>query len=533
MIDVECTGIDDFGRGIVHIDKETLFLDNLLPGEKARVRTYFAYGKLDHAEVLSRLNSSPERVKPICPYYPCCGGCQIQHLSYKSQLLYKQQKVKDLLHKFAHLDIEVQPVIGLPDPTRFRNKVQKPVRYSLKDHKLIAGFFERGTHELVDVKDCLMESELSNAITNTVLSLLGKYGYRAYDEDRRSGYVRHILIKTSSLKEALVTIVVTDPDLPGRVEFAKELIRIHPEVRGVVFNVNPRKTNVILGYQDVPIYGLKRIHDTIFGKTFLISSQSFYQTNTYQIETLYGKAIEFASLQKTDTVLDAYCGTGTIGLSLSDKVKSVVGVEIVKDAVHDAILNAKNNGVTNTRFVLGDCTEYMMNNDVHFDVVVMDPPRKGSTPEFIAAVKKVRPRTVVYVSCDPVTLARDLALFGDTYQVEKVQPVDMFPNSMHVETVVSMSKRKPDDKVSIYVDALKVNLPEKEEKATYKDIEDYVFKTYNIKVSSLDIALCKEKYGLTQRENYNKAKNPFYQQPKVNKEKEDYIVEAFKHFKMM
>lgn len=533
MIDVECTGIDDFGRGIVHIDKETLFLDNLLPGEKARVRTYFAYGKLDHAEVLSRLNSSPERVKPICPYYPCCGGCQIQHLSYKSQLLYKQQKVKDLLHKFAHLDIEVQPVIGLPDPTRFRNKVQKPVRYSLKDHKLIAGFFERGTHELVDVKDCLMESELSNAITNTVLSLLGKYGYRAYDEDRRSGYVRHILIKTSSLKEALVTIVVTDPDLPGRVEFAKELIRIHPEVRGVVFNVNPRKTNVILGYQDVPIYGLKRIHDTIFGKTFLISSQSFYQTNTYQIETLYGKAIEFASLQKTDTVLDAYCGTGTIGLSLSDKVKSVVGVEIVKDAVHDAILNAKNNGVTNTRFVLGDCTEYMMNNDVHFDVVVMDPPRKGSTPEFIDAVKKVRPRTVVYVSCDPVTLARDLALFGDTYQVEKVQPVDMFPNSMHVETVVCLSQRKSDETIKVEVDGDALPVTKAETKATYDDIQKYVFDKYGVKVSSLDISRVKTKCGIKERKNYNLSKSNYYKQPNITDENERIILEALKSFKMI
>ena len=535
IFDVKCVGLDDFGRGIAHPDeKTTCFLDNFLPGEEGRIATFFSYGKLDHAVLEERKTSSPYRVAPLCKYYPNCGGCQIMHLSYPEQLKYKQEKVKDLLHKFAHLDIEVQPTLGLDNPTRFRNKVQMPVRFDNKKKKIKAGFYQRGTHNLIGVEDCLMESPLSSHIAKVLLSLFEKYHYSAYHEDARFGQIRHLLIKTNSdQSQALVTLVVNDPDLKGIKNFAKDLMKQVPEVVGLVLNVNKRKTNVILGEEDISVYGHTKIQDTIFGKKFLISTQSFYQVNAKQIETLYGTAIRFADLKPTDTLLDAYCGTGTIGLSCSPYVKRVVGVEIVKDAVKDAFLNAKINNITNATFLKGDCTEYMLETKEKFDVVILDPPRKGSTPEFIHALIQMAPERVVYVSCDPVTLARDLALFSSAYDVKKVQPVDMFPNTMHVETVVSMSKRKPDDKVSIYVDALKVNLPEKEEKATYKDIEDYVFKTYNIKVSSLDIALCKEKYGLTQRENYNKAKNPFYQQPKVNKEKEDYIVEAFKHFKMM
>ena len=404
-----CIGLDDFSRGIVRIDNTTCFVPNLLPGEEADIETIFRYGKLESARVIKRYITSKDRIDPPCPYYPKCGGCQIMHLSYPKQLEYKRQKVQDLLHKFAGLDIEVLPTIGLEHPTRFRNKVQKP--------------------------------ELSNRITNVLLSLFKKYRYPAYDEDKETGLIRHILIKTNrDQSQALVTLVVTNEMLKGRLEFAKELIHKVKEVQGVVLNINPRKTNVILGEQDIRIYGHARISDTIFDQTFLISTQSFYQTNSHQIEVLYGKAIEFAALRKTDSVLDAYCGTGTIGLSCAPHCKNVIGVEIVKDAVHDAITNAKINKITNARFLKGDCTEYMLSTKDHFDVIIMDPPRRGSTKEFISAVKEIKPRTVIYVSCDPVTLARDLNLFKDTYDIVKVQPVDMFPNTLHVETVVLLEK---------------------------------------------------------------------------------------------
>lgn len=435
-----CIGLDDFGKGIVRIDDTTCFLDNLLPGENALVQTDFKFGKLAKAKVVERYNDSPLRVHPECKYYPNCGGCQIMHLSYQAQLDFKTKKVKELLHKFARLDIDVFPCIGLSDPRRFRNKVQKPVRFDNKKKKIKAGFYQSETHNLIGVDDCLMESLLSNKITNVLVSLFEKYKYTPYHEDAQFGLIRHILIKTNSAQsQALVTLIVTRSDIKGIKEFAKELMKKVPQVVGLVLNINTRKTNVILGEKDVPIYGHTKIQDILFDKKFLISTQSFYQVNSHQIETLYGKAMEFASLKKTDSLLDAYCGTGTIGLCCSDQVKSVTGVEIVKDAIKDAILNAKINNITNARFLCADATKYILTTNEHFDVVIMDPPRKGSTKEFIDAIKKMKPERVVYVSCDPATLARDLFMFRDTYDVKKVQPVDMFPNSMHVETVVLLT----------------------------------------------------------------------------------------------
>lgn len=437
-----CIGLDDFGKGIVRIDNTTCFLDNLLEGETADVQTDFKFGKLATAKVLKRYTDSKDRVHPLCKYYPNCGGCQIMHLSYAKQLEYKTKKVKDLLHKFAHLDFDVLDCIGLENPTRFRNKVQKPVRFDNKKKKIKAGFYQEGTHNLIGVDDCLMESPLSNQISNTLVEMFEKYHYTPYHEDAQFGLIRHLLIKTNTdQSQALVTLIVTRKDIKGIKEFAKELMKRIPQVVGLVLNINTRKTNVILGQEDVPVFGHTKIQDKIFDKKFLISTQSFYQVNSHQIETLYGKAIEFASLTKEDVLLDAYCGTGTIGLCCSDKVKEVVGVEIVKDAVSDAILNCKINNIKNAHFLCQDATKYMLTTDKHFDVVIMDPPRKGSTKEFIDAVKRISPKRVVYVSCDPVTLSRDIALFMDCYEVKKVQPVDMFPNSMHVETVVLLQRK--------------------------------------------------------------------------------------------
>ncbi len=440
--EVTCEGLDDFGKGIVRLENTTCFVDNLLPGEKAKVQTDFRYGKLSEAKVLERESDSPYRVHPECKYYPNCGGCQIMHLSYPEQLRYKTKKVKDLLHKFAHLDFEVPLCLGLEKPERFRNKVQKPVRFDNKKKRIKAGFYQSGTHNLIGVDDCLMESELSNRISDVLVSLFEKYHYTPYHEDARFGLIRHLLIKTNTdQSEALVTLIVTRSDIKGIKDFAKELMHQVPELVGLVLNINTRKTNVILGEKDVPVYGHTKIQDHIFDKKFLISTQSFYQVNSHQIETLYGEAIEFANLRKSDRLLDAYCGTGTIGLCCADKVKEVLGVEIVKDAVRDAKMNAKINHIENARFLCDDATKFILNTKETFDVVIMDPPRKGSTPEFISAVKKMKPERVVYVSCDPVTLARDLALFADAYEVKKVQPVDMFPNSTHVECITLLCRK--------------------------------------------------------------------------------------------
>ena len=439
-LQVKITGLDDFGRGICKTDGQTYFIPGLLVGEEAIVETSFKFGKLNDLKVMERLNSSPDRTVSICPYYPQCGGCQLLHLRYESQLEYKRQKVQNLLHKFSGLDIKVEETISSNPHFEFRNKVQKPVRKV--NGKLELGFYKTDSHELIPVKKCLMETPLSQKISREIHKLLVKYRYEPYDEDKGTGYIRHILIKTSRhYNEALVTIVSTTDKIKGRLQFAKELIGNVKEIKGVVLNINPRHTNVILGEKNIPIYGYTHIKDRIFDNDFLISTKSFYQTNPYQIENLYGTAIKKAQLKATDVVLDAYCGTGTIGISIAKNVKQVVGVELEKDAVKDAIKNAKLNNLNNICFINQDCTEYMLKSQKRFDVIIMDPPRKGSTNEFLEAVNQINPRTVVYISCEPSTLARDLKHLLKRYRVISVTPVDMFPNTFSVETIAVLKRK--------------------------------------------------------------------------------------------
>jgi 23S rRNA (uracil1939-C5)-methyltransferase len=442
---LEAVNLDDDGKGIVRTSNQTLFVRGLLPGEKGRIELIDEGGRIVSASLIERLTSSPERIEPPCPYFKDCGGCTLMHLEYEKQLLYKQQKVKDLLHKFAKLDVEVRPTVGMEKPFRFRNKVQVPVR--LYKGKTVSGFFKENTHEIVPIEDCLVETEKATAILKGIKKLMDKYHIPPYDEDRGSGIIRHILIKESlHFPEAMVVLVTAQEDLYAKGNLAKEINKMFPEVTTVVQNINPRHTNVILGEREDILYGSGKIKDSIFGLTFLISARSFYQTNPLQTEKLYQLALEGADLKGTETVLDAYSGTGTIGICAAKKAKEVTCVEIEREAVRDAEQNARINKITNVRFVKADCTDYLLENqdEAHFNVVFMDPPRKGSTPEFLNALKTIKPKKIVYVSCNPVTLARDLSLIKDMYQVESVTPVDMFPQTAHVETVCELSLRNAD-----------------------------------------------------------------------------------------
>ncbi len=434
---VKATDLDDFGRGLCRTEEGTIFVPSLLPNEEALVETEYKYGKLKEVKVIERKNDSPYRVKPICPYYPSCGGCQLLHLSYDEQLRYKRKKVVNLLHKFAKLDVKVDETIPSIKTTNFRNKVQKPVKKI--NGKLEMGFYKNSTHELIPISSCLMESKLSSLISSQVKNLLKKYRYKPYDEDTFEGEIRHVLIKTSlHYDEALVTLVSTTSDLKGLSSFARELVKINPKIKGVSLNINKRDTNVILGEKTLSVYGYTHIKDKIFNHDFLISPKSFFQTNPYQIENLYGLAIKNADLRKDDVLLDAYCGTGTIGISCAENVKRVLGVEIEKEAVKDANRNIKINKLDNVKIISGDATEFLLKTDEKFDVIVLDPPRKGTTVDFIKAVFRIKPRRVIYISCDPVSLARDLNLFKEKYKVEKVIPVDMFPNTCSVETICEL-----------------------------------------------------------------------------------------------
>ena len=439
-IEINCRAIDDFGKGIFDYEGKTYFVDDLLPDEKAIVETTFSFGKIKETKVLKRLSDSKYRVKPLCKYYHKCGGCQLQHLNYQKQLEYKKEKVKNLIKKFASLDIVVSDCIKVDDPFYFRNKIQMPLKK--ERGKIVAGFYRQGTHELVKIDKCIIEDKKAEKIIKDVLSVMNEFHLDIYDEDKRKGVFRHLLLKTSSYyDECLLTFVVSDLNVKGRTNFAKKLVEKSPSIKGVIFNLNKRDTNVILGEKEEVIYGKSRIKDRIFDLDFLISSKSFYQTNFKQIENLYKTAIENSSLSKDDVVLDAYCGTGTISLSLARKVKKVIGVEIVKEAVIDARKNASLNKIENAFFINDDCTSYMERNDEKFSVVLLDPPRKGATLSFIKNVFKIKPQKVIYISCDPVTLARDLNIFKENYTVNKVIPVDMFPHSLHVETIVLLEKK--------------------------------------------------------------------------------------------
>ncbi len=437
-VSLKCVNLDDNGKGIVRYDNQTIFVDNLLKDEVGQIKLTYAYDKLKEAKLVKRETTSKYRVKPKCPYYELCGGCNLMHLEYSKQLEYKHEKVKNLLHKFASLDFEVSPTLGMKEPYNYRNKIQVPVGKNKKG-EIVTGFYSENTHKIVPHLDCLVEDKRAEEIILAFKSLMKKYHIEPYDEDKQTGLIRHIIIKTSyHFNQIMVVLVTSQDEFKGRKNLAKELVDKCNNITCVVQNVNPRKTNVILGEKQRVLYGLGKIKDSIFGLEFLISAKSFYQTNPIQLEVLYKTAIDLAQLEKTDNILDAYSGTGTIGLCASKYVNKVTLVELVKDAYIDGLKNKEINNIENAEFINRDCTKYLVENkdNVKFDVIFMDPPRKGSTKEFLDALINIRPKKVVYISCNPVTLARDLKYLLNDYEVKKVIPVDMFPHTSHVETIV-------------------------------------------------------------------------------------------------
>ena len=374
-----------------------------------------------------------------CKVKKRCGGCCYQGVPYEKQLEEKQKKLEKLLGKFG----KAEPVIGMKDPYHYRNKVHHVFAYDRKAG-ILSGCYEEKTHRVVDIPHCLIEDEKSQEIIATVKELCRSFKIRTYDEDTGFGSLRHVLVRRGFTSgEIMVVLVLGDPILPGKNNFVKALLKKHPEITTVVLNINDKKTSMVLGEREKALYGSGFIRDTLCGQTFRISPKSFYQVNPVQTEVLYRTAIDFAQLTGKESVIDAYCGVGTIGLTAAGKAGSVTGVELNPDAVRDAALNAKENGITNAKFLCGDAGRFMTRlaaEGKNCDVVFMDPPRSGSTEEFMDACVKLGPSRIVYVSCGPDTLARDLDYFTKHgYEVERIRPVDMFPFTEHVECVVLLS----------------------------------------------------------------------------------------------
>lgn len=478
-------------------------------------------------------NNDKKKHAPECPYAKKCGGCQMQNMSYADQLAWKENRVRRLIGKYCR----ILPIRGMDEPYHYRNKVQAAFGID-RSKRIISGVYQSSSHRIVPVDSCLIEDQTADAIIVTIRRLMPAFKLKAYDERNGTGFLRHVLVKRGfSSGEVMVVLVAATPIFPAQKHFVAKLRELHPEITTILLNINDRFTSLVLGQREKVLYGPGYIEDQLCGKIFRISSRSFYQINPVQTEVLYSTAIELAGLTGQETVLDAYCGVGTIGLIASDHAKQVLGVELNRDAVHDAIANARRNGVKNCWFTAADAGEYMVDmaaRNEHVDVVFMDPPRAGSDERFLKSVLKLAPARVVYISCNPDTLARDLEiLIRGGYRAEKALPVDMFPHTNHVETVVQLSQQKASSHIKVELDLDELDRTSAEAKATYQEIQDYVQKTHALKVSNLYISQVKRKCGLEMGTNYNLPKSENPRVPQCPPEKEAAIMDALRHFQMI
>ena len=448
MLEITIEDISSDGSGVGKADGFALFVKDTIPGDQVKVKIMKMKKRYGYARLMEILVPSPDRIQAPCPVARQCGGCQIQQMSYERQLSFKENKVCNNLRRLGGLDLsamEVEPICGMEEPFHYRNKAQFPIGRD-KNGKIIAGFYAGRTHSIIANTDCLLGAEENEAILNEVISWMEVCKVEPYDEKTGKGLVRHVLIRKGfTTKELMVCLVINGRKIPQVEKLVDRLQKIEG-MTAIMANVNTEQTNVILGKEIQPIWGQDYIEDYIGNVKYRISPLSFYQVNPVQTEKLYGKALEYAELTGKETVIDAYCGTGTIGLIAARNAKRVIGVELNKDAVKDARINAKENGIKNAEIYAGDAGRFMVDmasKNQKADVVFMDPPRAGSDEKFLSSVIKLGPKRVVYVSCNPETLARDLKyLTGNGYQTVKIQPVDNFPFCDHIETVVKLVKKQ-------------------------------------------------------------------------------------------
>ena len=441
----KCVDLSFEGKGVVKLSYGTVFVDGLFPGEEAEIEIQYKRAGSYFGKVFRLIKKSPNRIQPKCGVCTACGGCQLQQSAYPAQLEYKTKKVADAFRRQNIENIEVLPCISAENPYEYRNKIQVPIGRDPHGH-IVSGFYRSGTHKIIPIDKCWIEDTKAGKIILELKNLMKEFHYAPYNEDTRTGLVRHVLIRTSyHYDEVMVTLVTNQDEFKGKNNFVKEWIRRCPNIKSLIQNINTRDTNVILGEKERVLFGPSVIKDSILGVDFLISSKSFFQVNPVQVEKLYGKALEFAHLSKDENVLDAYCGIGTISLCASKYVKKVTGVEIVKEAIVDAKKNAKLNNIDNAEFLLGDAGEVferLTAQGEKYSTVFVDPPRKGLDQKFIDTLLRLKPEKVVYVSCEPETLARDIKLLSQIYKINQIQPVDMFPMTFHVETIVGLSLKQ-------------------------------------------------------------------------------------------
>ena len=530
------------GSGVAHSSEgEAVFVPGTAPGDEAQVRIVkdcgrYAFGILDKL-----LTPSPDRIPVDCAVAGPCGGCSLRHLDYAAELRAKQESVADAFRRIGGLDVPVLDALSSPEVDRYRNKVQFPVGRD-KDGAPCIGFYAGRTHRIVPCPDCKLQPGVLNDIGNTLCAFFAAHGIQPYDEERGKGLVRHIFLRRGAHSgQIMVCLVCTRPKLPHSDELVALLREKFRDIATILINVNAKKTNVILGEESVTLYGPGCIEDTLCGVPVRLGPLSFYQVNTLAAERLYGVAAEYAQLEPDDVLLDLYCGMGTIGLSMADHCRELIGVEIIPEAIDSAKANAARMGdavAAKSRFFCADAGEAaarLAAEGLRPDVIMLDPPRKGCDETTLSAVAQMSPRRVVYVSCNPSTAARDAAWLGQHgYRAEKVQPVDLFPRTKHVETVVLLSKGEIDSKkVRVEFSLEDMDMSGFQKGATYEQIKTYVLEHSGLKVSSLYISQVKRKCGLDVGQNYNLSKKEDAKVPQCPPEKEAAIRDALKYFQMI
>jgi 23S rRNA (uracil1939-C5)-methyltransferase len=530
------------GSGVAHsADGEAVFVPGTAPGDEARVRIVkdcgrYAFGILDEL-----LTPSPDRIPVDCPVAGPCGGCSLRHLDYAAELRAKQESVLDAFRRIGGLEVPVLDILPSPDVDRYRNKVQFPVGID-KNGVPCIGFYAGRTHRIVPCPDCKLQPSVLNEIGNALCAFFAQQGIRPYDEQSGKGLVRHIFLRRGAHSgQIMVCLVCTRAKLPHAEQLCTALRGQFPAISTILLNVNAKNTNVILGSENHILYGPGYIEDTLCGVPVRLGPLSFYQVNTLAAERLYGVAAQYAQLTPDDTLLDLYCGMGTIGLSMAGQCRELIGVEIVPEAIESAKANAARMGkavAAKSRFFCADAGQaatQLAAEGLHPDIVMLDPPRKGCDEATLSAVVRMAPRRVVYVSCNPATAARDAAwLEQNGYHAEKVQPVDLFPRTKHCETVVLLSKGEVDSKkIRVEFSLEDMDMSEFQDGATYTQIKDYVLEHSGLKVSNLYISQIKRKCGIEVGKNYNLPKSEDSRQPQCPPEKEKAIREAFKYFGMI
>lgn len=534
VLELPIHGLTADGRGVGRMGGYAVFVQGALPGEVVRCHVIKANRGYGVAKLLQVLTSSPHRQEPACPAYARCGGCALQHMTYAAQLEAKRAQVQDALQRLGGFDgLAVEPVLGMETPWHYRNKGSFPA--GTGPEGVAIGFFAPHSHRLVPLEDCRIQDPRVMGAALAIRDWARQWDVPAYDEATGQGTLRHAMARAS--EAGVLAVVVTAGPLPHQDALVDLLRQRVPGLIGVVHNRNDADSNVILGPAYVTLWGEARLPVSICGLDFSVSAASFLQVNPVQTQRLYETALSMLNLQGKETVLDVYCGIGTISLLLARHAKKVIGIESVQPAVEDAARNAEVNGIQNAQFLCGlaeTLLPQLVQQGLRPDAMVIDPPRKGCDPAALQAILASGVPRLIYISCDPATLARDCKILaqGGLYP-QQVQPVDMFPHTGHVETVVLLGRELEKSREHVYLDyepSKEIDLPGG---ATYEQIKAYVLEHTGLKVSHLYIAQVKQKHGILERECYNKPKSENAKQPKCPPEKEAAIEAALKHFKMI